>query len=106
VKAGSFRINLDHRQQRRERLLEREPVPELLLDGVPIIPWVSAPSTSSGDSGTSPYAASSRASNPICGPLPCEMISSCCSPIGARWSHASRAFVALIFHGHWLSPVQ
>ena len=34
MKAGSFRINLDHRQQRRERLLEREPVPELLLDEV------------------------------------------------------------------------
>jgi hypothetical protein len=28
-------INLDHRQQRRERLLERQPVPQFLFDEVP-----------------------------------------------------------------------
>jgi len=37
--------------------------------------------------------------HPICGPFPCEMISSCRSAIGARWSHATRTLA------HWFSTV-
>ena len=41
------------------------------------MPWVSAPSTSSGYTGTGVYALPSSARSPIWGPLPCAITSSC-----------------------------
>src|SRR5213592_2176464 len=63
------------------------------------MPSVCAPSRSSGYGSTSVYAEPCSASRPTCGPLPCEMTSSCSSATGASALHATRAFA------RWFSAV-
>src|SRR5690242_19693701 len=65
----------------------------------PIIPSVWAPRTSSGYGSTSVYAEPWSASRPTCGPLPCEMTSSCSRATGASALQATRAFA------RWFSAV-
>ena len=65
------RVDLGHREHRRERLLERQQVAQLLLDQVADHPLgLRTRARRTGTPGASSYAAACSASSPTCGPLP------------------------------------